>query len=1071
VIWNFLHHHRPAALALLAFTLAPALPCASSPAPSQNYLVHVWQTDDGLPQNWVSSIAQTPEGYLWIGTRYGGLARFDGMRFTPFNPQNTPALQDVQVEHLSVDAAGRLWIIMGNESITTFHDNTFRLIHEPRADPRMKLDHMLATRPGEALFASETYRPFIARAQFTPPLPATRPPDNTTIATTWTIFDPLPQIEIDPRTFRADHDGVIWALTTTRKIARFENEKFTPLAAGSATFTDIDTDKTGAIWAATATRLLRWDPARARFTDATPAGTDAPRAITQIEFSADNGLWVLEKDRLRKAIDGRWVAEITNPQLLQHAAAGNATLHGDAQGNVWLVAPGRGLWHMKTDASATLLDETAGLPNTFITAWLQDTEGNIWIGTNGGGIARIRESIFTTLGPAQGLPGKAVSSVCIDTRGRLWAGTMTGALASWEGDHFARQPLAITDEANPVAGLTVWPAPGGNLWIGSVNHGLMSLRNGQPAIEDNWRNVRILFGDSRGGLWVGPLVGLSRLAPDGRLRQYDNATGFENTHAIGAMAEDAAGAIWIGTGPGDLWKHDPATNTFTRHTPPPEWAAGRVSAVLPDSTGAIWIGTLGGGLLRYHDGAFTRCTIENGLPDNNITQLLDSADGYLWAGTFAGIFRASKDELARAAASKTAAATVRIYGRFDGLPALECTSGFQPACWRSPDGTLYFSTANGVVAVDPRRITENKIPPTVIIEEFIVDGKRVEKGSTPLAKIAPGQHHVQFQVTAINFTAPDGVRFRVKLDGADTDWRALDSTRRLIGYGPLQPGRYRFHVIASNNDGIWNETGDTLAFEVLPHYWQTLWFKITLPLALLAAIIIIVARAQRQRYRRRLQQLERQRELERERARIARDLHDDLGTSLTQISLLSALASRDQTPPAETRDLIGQMDACAHKMITALDEIVWAVNPKNDSWYELANYLGFFAQEFFQNTNIRCRLDIAEQIPPRPISSEVRHHIFLAVKEALNNAARHSGAAQVWLRIKTTDTEAAITVEDDGRGFPRAAAAAPATRPAGGNGLPNMRHRMKQVGGAVLISAGPGGRGTSVTFQVPLGAM
>ena len=1034
---------------------------APASAASQNYLVHVWQTDDGLPQNWVSSIAQTPEGYLWIGTRYGGLARFDGMRFVPFNPQNTPALLDVQVEHLSVDGAGRLWVIMGNESLTTFHDNTFTLRREPRLRPRMKPDRVLATTGDSVTFAGENT--YLGRVQFAPG-------DGGDGGTNWTMILSRP-LQIDPRSFCADGDGVIWGISAAKKIARLKNDRFELLPASAfpaltpaTRFTDIDADKTGVIHATSATQLLRWDTAGGRFVDITPAGSPAPRAIAQIEFSGDNGVWVLEKERLRKALGGRWVTEITNAQLLQHAAAGNATLHGDAAGNVWLVAPGRGLWHAKSDGSSTLLDETAGLPNTFITAWLQDTEGNIWIGTNGGGIARIRESIFTTLGPAQGLPGKAVSSVCIDQQGRLWAGTMTGALAFWEGGRFAQQPLAITDEADPVAGLTVWPAraPDDALWIGSVNHGLMRLRAGQPAVEGNWQNVRILFGDSRGELWVGPLVGLSRLGADGRARDYSA----ETIHAVGAMAEDDSGAIWIGTGPGDLLKYDRATDTFASHTPPPEWAAGRISAVLPDADGAVWVGTLGGGLLRFHDGAFTRCTIENGLPDNSITQLLDSGDGHLWAGTFAGIFRASKDELAKVAANKTsatAAATVRIYGRFDGLPALECSTGFQPACWRSGDGTLYFSTANGVVAVNPHRVTENRIPPTVIIEEFIVDGKRVKKGATPLTKIGPGQHHVQFQITAINFTAPDGVRFRVKLDGADTDWRNIDSSRRLIGYGPLQPGRYRFHVIASNNDGVWNETGDTLAFEVLPRFYETVWFRIALPLLVLALIIAIVVRMQRQRYRRRLQRVERQRELERERTRIARDLHDDLGTSLTQISLLSALASRDQTPPAETRDLITQMDNCAHKMVTALDEIVWAVNPKNDSWYELANYLGFFAEEFFHNTNIQCRLDIPAQIPPRPIPSEVRHHIFLAVKEALNNAARHSGATQVWLRIKTDDTTAIISVEDDGGGFSRNAGAR------GGNGLNNMRLRMEQVGGTVDITPGPDGRGIVVTFRMSLG--
>ncbi|MDR1011622.1 MAG: histidine kinase [Opitutaceae bacterium] len=763
---------------------------------------------------------------------------------------------------------------------------------------------------------------------------------------------------------------------------------------------------------------------------------------------------MLEKTRLRKFLDGRWVAEIDNAQLLRHAAD-TTTLRGDAQGNLWLVNYGRGLWHAKSDGAATLLDEHSGLPSLFITCWHQDTEGNIWVGTTGG-IARIRESIFTTFGPAQGLPADVVSSVCIDAQGTLWAGTMTDGLISWKDGRFEKHPLPASSRPSPFAGLTVAPADDGGVWIGSASHGLMRLHNGRIFKQKAWQDVRVLFGDSRGTLWVGPLADLYSLR-ESRVTQYGIRRGFENGRAIGAMAEDGAGAIWIGTGPGDLWKYK--DGAFTKYTPPPEWPAARISAVLPERDGAtVWIGTLGGGLLRFHDGVFTRCTAENGLPDNNISQLLDSGDGDLWAGTYSGIFRAGKDELAKVAASKTATATatatatVRIYGRFDGLPALECTSGFQPACWRSGDGTLYFATANGVAAVNPRHVTENKIPPSVLIEELIVDGKHLEIPSparhAPAVAIAPGQHHVQFQVTALNFAAPDSVRFRVKLDNADAEWRNVDS-RRLIGYGPLLPGKYRFHVTACNNDGVWNETGDALAFEVLPHYYETVWFRNTLGLVLLGAIVFTVARTQRQRYRRRLQRLEHQRALEHERTRIAHDLHDDLGANLTQISLLSALARRDQPLPAETRDCIRQMDDCAHNMVTALDEIVWAVNPKNDSWYELANYLGTYAEKFFQNTGIRCWLDISERIPSRAIPSETRHHIFLAVKEALNNAARHSGASGVWLRIKISEGKTGegkigegkvregkvcIQVEDDGRGFPGGGASAGAGGGGAGGG-------------------------------------
>jgi len=233
-------------------------------------------------------------------------------------------------------------------------------------------------------------------------------------------------------------------------------------------------------------------------------------------------------------------------------------------------------------------------------------------------------------------------------------------------------------------------------------------------------------------------------------------------------------------------------------------------------------------------------------------------------------------------------------------------------------------------------------------------------------------------------------------------------------------------------------------------------------LVTLTTLAVAVALAQRRRYHLRLDRLERQRAVERERARIAQDLHDDLGTSLTQISMLSSLANRGQTSPAEARELIEQVRGRARTMVTALDEIVWAVNPKNDSLPELINYLAHFAEEFFHPTSIRCRLEIPENVPAHSLSAETRHHLFLALKEALNNAARHSGAAQLTLRAQFGARAAVISVEDNGRGFQ---ADVPGSRM--GNGLSNLRKRMEQIGGWAEVRSAPG-QGTIVAFHLPL---
>lgn len=1039
--------------------IVPYLTAGATPpkASSRDYLVHVWQTDDGLPQNWVSSIAQTPDSYLWVGTRYGGLARFDGVRFVPFNPQNTPALKDIQVEHLSVDDAGRLWVVMGNESITSAEGEEFTLQRWPRAQPRLRAGQVLLTRSNQVVFAGEnTY--LVTQ-------------DQTRGTNGWALHDARPSFEVDTRALVTDHAKTIWFATPNLRLARFVDGRLSlanqlPGLIEPRT-TALAVDAAQQLWITSPRRVLSWNGES--FVDRTPTNGPAPREILQLAFSGDGGLWVLERNRLRKILNGEWAVTADETPLLPDAPARTVQLYGDAQGGAWIVHYGHGLAHVRADGRLYRFSEGDGLPSVLINTWFQDNEGDVWVGTSGG-LARIRATGFTALTKAQGLLGKSVRSVSTDPSGQLWVGLASGGLAQWRTGAFAGIPLPLPTTPS-VDSVTVIPDHAGHLWIGTVNHGLLRMTGDQVERITTpggfGSAIRTLFVDRKNQLWIGGLVNLFRYDGE-QFQQFGRGEGFEDGHAIGDMAEDATGTLWIGTGPGDLWKF--SEGRFTRFTPPPAWPSVRISAVRPDTNGVVWVGTLGGGLLRFEAGQFTRYTLDDGLPDNNISQLLDSGDGHLWAGTYAGIFRVQKSELSRFAAGASTRIACRVYGRFDGLPALECSSGFQPACWRTPVGRLWFSTANGVVSVHPTEAIANRKPPVVRVEELWVDGKRrslsaparSSASSASTLTIEPGRHYLEFRFTGMNFIAPDGVRFRAKLDPVKSEWQDL-AGQRAIGYGPLLPGQYQFRVSACNNDGIWNETGATLAFVVLPYFWETWWFRTILILVTLAVLGSIVALVQRQRYHRRLERVERQREMEQERARIARDLHDDLGTSLTQISLLSALANREQTPAPEAKELIQEVRGRAREMVIALDEIVWAVNPQNDSLAGLVGYLGHFAEEFFRASDIRFRLDLPASVPVVSLSAESRHHLFLAFKEAVNNVARHSSATEVQVRVVITAQEISISVTDNGHGF----AGGTSSEAPPGDGLANMKRRLEQLGGRTEVQSQPGG-GTTVTFHAPL---
>jgi signal transduction histidine kinase len=285
----------------------------------------------------------------------------------------------------------------------------------------------------------------------------------------------------------------------------------------------------------------------------------------------------------------------------------------------------------------------------------------------------------------------------------------------------------------------------------------------------------------------------------------------------------------------------------------------------------------------------------------------------------------------------------------------------------------------------------------------------------------------------------------------------------------LPPGEYAFHVIACNSDGLWNETGDAVAIVVLPHFFQTWWFKTILALAAGTLVGGGVYLESRRRMRRKLERFAHERELERERARIAQDIHDDLGASLTRIGMLSESAAGEMIDSPQAAENLSQIRATTGELTRAMDEIVWAVNPRHDTLESLTNYISRFAPDFLGTAQIRCRLALPLEVPDLSVRSEVRHNLFLAFKETLHNAVRHSGANEVRVALQFVPGGFKLVVSDNGRGFDpkRVGHNLETNRPAPGNGLRNLRTRLALINGRSEIRSAPG-EGTSVVFFVPL---
>jgi signal transduction histidine kinase len=419
-----------------------------------------------------------------------------------------------------------------------------------------------------------------------------------------------------------------------------------------------------------------------------------------------------------------------------------------------------------------------------------------------------------------------------------------------------------------------------------------------------------------------------------------------------------------------------------------------------------------------------------------------------------------------------------VYSRADGMLSEECSGGFFPAGLRSKGGLLWFPTLKGIVVIDPHHAVSSPVP-AVVLEHTLVDGltelpvlgrnndsankgQGIEESPIESLSLAPGKHVLEFRYTGLSFETPDRVRFRYRLEGLDQDWVEA-GTRRVAFYSFVPPGTYHFRVIACNGDGIWNENGASLALTVRRHYWQSWWFIGLLSLGTVTMVAGSVRVVEKRRLQQHLKRLEQERVLERERTRIAQDLHDIMGAKLCRISFLSEHARRCEVVTVEHQEEMRSISDDSREVLQSLDEMVWAVNPQNDTLDHLVSYIGQYAQEYFRKTGIEFDLKLPERVPIQTISSQSRHHLFLAVHEALANILKHSGATRASVVMACRPAEFEINITDNGIGFDPVSSEPNSSSSAAGfcNGLGNMRRRLGELGGRCVIESRIG-HGTTI---------
>jgi signal transduction histidine kinase len=483
-----------------------------------------------------------------------------------------------------------------------------------------------------------------------------------------------------------------------------------------------------------------------------------------------------------------------------------------------------------------------------------------------------------------------------------------------------------------------------------------------------------------------------------------------------------------------------------------------IQSLYADNDGSVWLGTGGDGLVLWRGGKFTVISVANGLPGNNIAEMVEDNAGRLWLGSQRGIFHVAKSDLLACADGKVSRVTGIAFGQDEGLDDVSCIASSQPKACKTPDGRLWFATQQGVLSVDAPALNSNSGPTPVFIDEVFVNGRPLEI-TNPL-KVPPLCRTMEFRFSVLSYNAPKEVHLRYKLDGVDSGWVEIVK-QRSAAYSALRPGKYRLHLEACNDNGVWDKDGTSLSFVVEPAWWQGWWFQGSTLFAFLAALVLGIRHWSQRRLKLKLERLEHQQALEKERARIARDLHDGLGVTVTQVGLMLEDLRATPFSAAEIKQQSAAISGRVLNLARDLDAVVWSVNPGNDSLADLLVYLGQTFLECFRRTSIRPRLEMAEAVPDATLAPEARHHLFMLVKEAMNNVIKHSQATEVTLTLKVAANTIEIRIEDNGRGF-SPDALAQSTR----HGFPNMRARAGQLGGKLEVSSEPG-KGTSIRILIP----
>lgn len=934
------------------------------------------------------------------------------------------------------DRRGFLWIGT-RDGLCRYDGYEFR-VYRPRADDRLSarssyVRALAETKDGRLWVGTETglYRLEPARSR-------------------WTPVEGLDARDGDGLLVLALHasgDGTLW-IGTDRGL--FSVDARQPSAAAEIVESwspaphveSLRADRSGRVWAlgVAGSSGMLWpvdDPDRRHPIDGSP-----------LDFRLDAGdaVWIdVRSATERRTLDtqGRQAdaarLDARGPQATAVAV--------DRQGRTW-IGTHQGLYVAAREETPRRVRTAATVEHALtdeVTSIVVDRAGAVWIGTFGGVLRHDpRRKAFRHFGhrenDRESLSSDHVSGVTRDRSGTLWVATYGAGINEIDLGN-GRVVRHRSDPARPgsLCDDYVWAiiaSRRSRLYLGT-SAGLCELDEaGRFRLRDDGTTVAALAEAPDGTVWLGTTSGLVAWEPVGgtRRRVASISEWIDVVHVTGA------GIVWAASGSsGDMIRHDPATGRTRTFE---DLAPAGVLDFREDTDGSVLLAT-GAGLARLETGPAGDPALRwlwRGSPEHGsiVYSVQPDAAGRLWLGTSKGLVRLTPGDPDRPG--------LRNYDLGDNLGNLEFN---RKATYRAPDGTLFFGGMDGLTYFDPDAIADDPTPPPVVLTAVRALGDAGERTLLPAElrplTLEPTVHAVSFEFVALDFRLPPRSRYAYRLDGFDADW--IDSgEQRTARYTNLPPGRYVFRVRGANADGVWNEAGVALPVEVLPPWWRTWWFRVAVIVAGVLALTVA--------YRLRIARL---RALDRMRLRIAGDLHDDLGSDLSGIAMLSGVVGQREYLEGSDRSHMAEIESTALRVMEGLRDIVWYITPEHDNLAAMARRMRTVADRLLSDAERSFEIELPDQTG---IDMDVRRELFLIYKELIHNAARHSAANRLDVELMVRGSVLTLRVADDGRGFDTTAVS-------DGSGLRSVHARARQLGASLTLESRPGD-GTTAAIELDL---